>query len=155
MWGDGDAGDMTGRSVLAGGLWMAWVLRLVETGIDGPARVIDVMDITPFGALGDISNLGLMLSEAKQILARLQQAVVAIQADDHAVRRPACSGCGKACHVKDRRLHRAATLCLARWRCTSRDFAAPAVVMVRRVSAGCRIADPRLNSTSYEPMFLL
>ncbi|MEA2767086.1 MAG: hypothetical protein QOD93_48, partial [Acetobacteraceae bacterium] len=22
---------------------MAWVLRLVETGIDGPARVIDVM----------------------------------------------------------------------------------------------------------------
>src|ERR1700761_9619545 len=73
---------------------MAWVLRLVETGIDGPARVIDVMDITPVGALGDMSKLGLMLSEAKQILARLQQAVVAIQADDHAVRRPACSGCG-------------------------------------------------------------
>jgi hypothetical protein len=29
------------------------------------------MDIAPFGALGDISNLGLMLSEAKQILATL------------------------------------------------------------------------------------
>ena len=69
-----------------------------------------LMDITPFGALGDISKLGLMLSEAKQILARLQQAVVAIQADDHAVRRPACSGCGHACHIKDRRLHRVATL---------------------------------------------
>jgi hypothetical protein len=62
------------------------------------------------GSTGDMSILGLMLSEAKQILARLQQAVVAIQADDHAVRRPACSGCGQACHVKDRRLHRVATL---------------------------------------------
>jgi hypothetical protein len=51
---------------------MAWVLRLVETGIDGPVRVINVMDITPFGALGDVSKLELMLSEAKQILARLQ-----------------------------------------------------------------------------------
>jgi hypothetical protein len=51
---------------------MAWVLRLVETDIDGPARVIGVMDITPFGALGDMSKLGLMLSEAKRILARLR-----------------------------------------------------------------------------------
>ncbi|MEA2728530.1 MAG: hypothetical protein QOF70_3005 [Acetobacteraceae bacterium] len=69
---------------------MAWVLRLVETGIDGPARVIDETDIGPLGALGDIANLGLTLSEAKQILARLQQAVVSAQADDHAVLRPDC-----------------------------------------------------------------
>ena len=38
---------------------MAWLLRLVETGIDGPARVIDVTDIRLLGALGDIANLGL------------------------------------------------------------------------------------------------
>jgi hypothetical protein len=37
---------------------MAWVLRLVETGIDSPARVIDVMDIWPLGDLGDIVKLG-------------------------------------------------------------------------------------------------
>jgi hypothetical protein len=85
---------------------MAWVLRLVEPGIDRPSRVIDGRDIRPRGDLGDIANLGLMLSEAKQILARLQQALVAIQADDHAV----CSSCGQACHVKDWRLHRMATL---------------------------------------------
>jgi hypothetical protein len=78
---------------------MAWVLRLVETGIDGPARVIDVTDIRPLGALGDISKLGLMLSEAKQILARLQQAVVAIQADDHAVLRPVCAHFGRSAEV--------------------------------------------------------
>jgi hypothetical protein len=50
---------------------MGWVLRLVETEIDGPARVIDVQDIGPLGALGDIAKLGLTLAEAKQILARL------------------------------------------------------------------------------------
>jgi len=89
---------------------MGWVLRLVETGIDSPPRVIDVMDIEAFGDLGDIAQLGLTLSEAKQILARLQRMVVAIQADDHAVLRPDCSSCGQACHVKDWRLHRVATV---------------------------------------------
>jgi hypothetical protein len=89
---------------------MGWVLRLVETGIDGPARVIDVLDIRPLGGLAEIAKLGLTLAEAKQILACLQQAVVAVQADDHAVLRPDCSSCGQACHVKDWRLHRVATL---------------------------------------------
>jgi hypothetical protein len=103
---------------------MGWVLRLVETGVDSPPRVIDVMDIEAFGDLGDIAKLGLTLSEAKQILARLQQMVVAIQADDHAVLRPDCSSCGQACHVKDWRLHRVATLFgpvpvrLPRFRCS-------------------------------------
>jgi hypothetical protein len=89
---------------------MAWVLRLVETGIDRPSRVIDVLDIRPRGDLGDIANLGLTLAEAKQILARLQQTVVAVQADDHAVLRPVCSSCRHACHVEDWRLHRVTTL---------------------------------------------
>jgi hypothetical protein len=85
-------------------------LRLVETRLDGPARVIDVTDIGPHGALGDIANFELRLLEAKQILARLQQAVVQVQAEDHMVLRPNCSACGQACHVKDWRLHRVTTL---------------------------------------------
>ncbi|MFL5282635.1 MAG: hypothetical protein ACJ8AW_17025 [Rhodopila sp.] len=35
-------------------------MRLIETGIDSPPRVIDVMDIEAFGDLGDIAKLGLM-----------------------------------------------------------------------------------------------
>jgi hypothetical protein len=85
-------------------------LRSVETGIDGPAQVIDVMDIRALGDLADIANLGLTLSETKQILARLQQVVVGVQADDHAGLRPDCPSCGGACHAKDWRLHRMATL---------------------------------------------
>jgi hypothetical protein len=45
--------------------------------------------------------------------------------------------------------------CWVRWRCGSRDFAAPSVVMARRVSVGCRIAGPRQSSTECEHMFLL
>jgi CO/xanthine dehydrogenase FAD-binding subunit len=41
--------------LLAGG---RRVLHLVETGIDSPVRVIDIMDIRPLGDLGVIAKLG-------------------------------------------------------------------------------------------------
>jgi hypothetical protein len=117
---------------------MAWVLRLVETGIDSPARVIDVMDIRPLGGLGDIAQLGLTLSEAKQILARLQQVVVTVQADDHAVLRPNCSSCDQACHVKDWRFHRVATL-----------FGTAAVHLPRFRCPGCGHHETGISWLSY------
>jgi hypothetical protein len=66
---------------------MGWVLRLVETETDGPSPGVDVMEMARRGALGDIANLGLTLPEAKQLLARVQQVVVAAQTHDHAVSR--------------------------------------------------------------------
>jgi hypothetical protein len=68
------------------------------------------MEINRADALGDISSLGLTLPEAKQLLARVQQEVVAAQAHEHAVLRPECGTCGRKCHVKDWRLHQIATL---------------------------------------------
>ena len=94
----------------AGGLRMEWMLRLVGTGIDGQSRSFDVMEISRPDGLGDLANLGLTLAEAKQLLARVQQAVVAAQADNQAMFRPACQSCGGGCHVKDWRPHRIATL---------------------------------------------
>ena len=38
---------------------MGWVLRLVETGVDGASRSVDVMVIDRLGNLGDIAALGL------------------------------------------------------------------------------------------------
>src|SRR3712207_9043329 len=64
------------------------VLRLVETGTDTRAQSVDVMEIGRPNDLRDLANLGLTLSEAKQLLARVQQAVVAAQARDHADLRP-------------------------------------------------------------------
>jgi hypothetical protein len=86
------------------------MLRLVETGTDSRARSVDVLEISRTNELGDIANLGLTLFEAKQLLARVQQAVVAAQAHEHAVLQPDCSACRGRCHVKDWRLHQVATL---------------------------------------------
>src|ERR671910_1778234 len=80
---------------------MGWVLRLVENGADGQARGLDVMEIGRPDSLRDVVDLGLTLDEAKQILARVQQAVVAAQARGHAALRPDCPACGGRCHLKD------------------------------------------------------
>ena len=89
---------------------MGLVLRLVETRADGGTRSIDVLELSRPGNLRDIADLGLTLPEAKRILARVQQAVVAAQARDHAAPRPECPSCGGGCRVKDWRPHRIATL---------------------------------------------
>src|SRR5258708_24828255 len=83
------------------------------------------MEIARPDALGDIANLGLTLAEAKQLLAPVQEIVVAAQAHGHAVSRPVCSSCGGGCHIKDWRLHQVGTLFgvvevrLPRFRCVS------------------------------------
>ena len=106
---------------------MGWVLRLVETGIAGQARSTDVLEINRPDHLGNIADLGLTLAEAKQLLARVQQAVVAAQASNHAVLRPDCRSCGGRCHVKDWQLRQIATLFgnttvrIPRFRCAGCD----------------------------------
>jgi hypothetical protein len=105
---------------------MEWMLRLVGTGIDGQSRSFDVMEISRPDGLGDLANLGLTLAEAKLLLERVQQDVVAAQADNHAMFRPDCQSCGRTCHVKDWRPHRIATL-----------FGEVRVRLARFLCAGC------------------
>jgi len=72
-----------------------------------------------------IANLGLTLAEAKLLLAGVQPEIVAVQAREHAVRRPDCSRCGDVCRVKDYRDHAVSTLFgqvtlrLPRFRCAA------------------------------------
>src|SRR5690349_2014337 len=108
---------------------MGWVLRLVESGADGSSDSIDVLEIERPGDLGDLADLGLTHAQGKELLARVQQAVVAGQSRDHAARRPACRTCGAACRLKDYRPRRIATLFgpvtvrLPRFRCAGCDEA--------------------------------
>lgn len=113
-------------------------MQLVETGADSQARNVDVMEISRPTDLGDIANLGLTLPEAKQVLARVQQAVVAAQANDHAALRPDCSSCGGGCHVKDWRLHQVATL-----------FGTVAVRLPRFRCAGCGRTETSISWPSH------
>ena len=89
---------------------MAWMVRLVKTGADGEQQAIDVATITRPDDLGEIAHLGLSLAEGKLVLAGLQRAVVAAQAEGHAVSRPDRRTCGKICRLEDHQDHAAATL---------------------------------------------
>jgi hypothetical protein len=100
---------MTGR-VFAGLGIRNGVLRLVETGVDGASRSVDVMAIDRVSDLGDIAALGLTLAQGKQLVALVQQEVVTAQIRAHAVRRPLCRSCGIGCRVKDYRPHQIATV---------------------------------------------
>src|SRR5277367_4677992 len=103
-------------------------------GPDITADGVDLIEIDRPTGLAEIANLGLTLSEAKQVLARMQRALVAAQAHDHAVQRPGCSSCNGICHIKDWRPHQIATLFggvtvrLPRWLCTG----------CRRIETGMR-----------------
>ena len=101
------------------------MLRLVKIGGEGEGPCTDVMEIHRPDDLGNLANLDLTLAEVKRLLARVQQEIVAAQAREHAVQRPACSRCGSTCRVKDYRNHAVATLFgqvtvrLPRFRCAA------------------------------------
>ena len=101
------------------------MLRLVKTGVEGEGPCTDVMEFNQPDDLGDIANLGLTLAEAMRLLAGVQREIVAAQARDHAIQRPECPHCDRACRVKDYRDHRVATLFgevtvrLPRFRCAA------------------------------------
>ena len=102
---------------------MGWIVRLVKTEADGEKQSVDVAMINRPADLGEIANLGLTLADGKLVLAGLQQAIVAAQAEGHAVRRPDCRSCGEVCRLKDYRDHAVGTLFgrvtlrLPRYRC--------------------------------------
>jgi hypothetical protein len=86
------------------------MLRLVKIGVEGEEPCTDIMEVHRPDDLSNIADLGLSLSEAKQLPAGVQQEIVAGQARDHAVQRPECPHCGRTCRVKDYRDHAVATL---------------------------------------------
>ena len=89
---------------------MRWVLWLIATGEDDRCPSADLMEICRPEGLVDIANLGLTLSEAKQVLANVQRAVVSGQVDSHGPQQPCCRSCAEKCHLKDWRGHHIATL---------------------------------------------
>jgi hypothetical protein len=101
--------DMTGQEMLTWRSSMRWVLRLIETGMPSGVAGVDVTEISRPDRASNIADLGLTLSEAKQLLAHVQQAIVAAQAGDLAARQPECPSCSGRCDVNGGRCHLLAT----------------------------------------------
>jgi len=117
---------------------VAWIVKLVSIGAAGAERSTEVMRITRPDDLTDLATLGLTLAEGKQLLAGVQQELVAAQARRHAVRRPACRSCSTTCRVKDYRQHAIATL-----------FGQVAVQLPRYCCVGCGVTEAGLGWPSH------
>jgi len=109
---------------------VAWIVRLVSIGAGGAEHSTDVPRIARSDDLTDLAGLGLTLAESKQLLAGVQQEIVAAQARVHAAHRPECRNCGTPSRMKDYRRHGIAmlfgrvTVRLPRFRCAGcRTFA--------------------------------
>jgi hypothetical protein len=89
---------------------MRWVLRLMATGDAIRPESADLIEIYRPAGIATIADLGLTLTEAKQLLRCVQQAVVAAQTEVHGRHRPDCLSCRGGCQVKDWRSRRVATL---------------------------------------------
>ena len=50
---------------------MGWVLRLVKTGTKGSVRSVDVLEIVRPSDLGDLADLGLTMTDGRQLLAQV------------------------------------------------------------------------------------
>src|SRR4051812_26026734 len=102
---------------------MGWILRLVETGVDGSSRSVDVMAIDRPGDLGDIAALGLtrasslwLSSNRKSSQPRAGTTTAGMPNLHHALsdqglppppdRHPVRSGCAPAAPFPLRRLRR-------------------------------------------------
>ena len=55
-------------------------MRLVEIGVEGSGRSVDVMEISRLGDVGNLAALGLTLSQGKQFVVLVQQEIVAPRA---------------------------------------------------------------------------
>ena len=71
--------EFRAQEMFTWGSSIRWVLRLIETGMPSGVAGVDVMEISRPDGASNIADLGLTLSEAKQLLACVQQTIVAAQ----------------------------------------------------------------------------
>jgi hypothetical protein len=110
---------------------VAWIVKLVSIGAAGGERSTKVMRIARPDDLTDLATLGLTMAGGKQLLAGVQQELVA-------ARRPACRSCSTTCRVKDYRQHAIATL-----------FGRVAVRLPRYCCVGCGVTEAGLGWPSH------
>jgi hypothetical protein len=80
-WGSRGGQSMTGR--VFDWLGIKDGVGLVEIGVDGSSRSVDVLAFDRPDDLGDIADLGLTLAQGKQLVALVQQEIATAQSRDH------------------------------------------------------------------------
>ena len=89
---------------------MRLTVRLEARTDAGEVETTELATITRPAAASTLADIGLMLAEAKALLARLQASMVRSQVEEYVAARRACMECGELRPLKDRRTRRLQTL---------------------------------------------
>ena len=115
---------------------MQWTVRLEARTSAGEVRTTKLATFSRPGVVSTLAEIGLVLSEAKTLLAKLQASMLCGQVAAYAAHHRACAACGVLQPLKDRRTRRLQTL-----------FGAVEVGAPRFKLCGCRRAAPLAGTT--------
>ncbi len=89
---------------------MQWTVRLETTTSAGEVTTTELVTFSRPGVVSTLAEVGLMLAEAKVLLAKLQASMLCGQVAAYAVHHRVCAACGMLQPLKDRRMRRLQTL---------------------------------------------
>jgi len=89
---------------------MQWTVWLEAMTSAGELKATELVTFSRAAMVGTLAEVGLVLAEAKSLLAKLQASMLCGQVAEHAAHRRTCPGCGALQPLKDRRTRRLQTL---------------------------------------------
>ena len=89
---------------------MQWTVRLEAMTSAGELKATELVTFSRAAMVGTLAEVGLVLAEAKSLLAKLQASMLCGQVAEHAAHRRACPGCGVLQPLKDQSTRRLQTL---------------------------------------------
>ncbi len=89
---------------------MQWTVRLEARTSGGEVTTTELVTFSRPGVVGTLAEIGLVLSDAKALLAKLQASMLCGQVAEYAACHRACTACGVLQPLKDRRTRRLQTL---------------------------------------------
>ena len=89
---------------------MQWTVRLEARTSAGEVNMTELVTFSRPGVVSTLAEIGLVLSETKMLLAKLQAGMLCGQVAAYAAHHRACAACGVLQPLKDRRTRRLQTL---------------------------------------------
>jgi hypothetical protein len=89
---------------------MQWTVRLEARTSGGEVTTTELVTFSRPAVVSTLAEVGLVLSETKALLAKLQASMLCGQVAEYAANHRACVGCGALQPLKDRRTRRLQTL---------------------------------------------
>jgi hypothetical protein len=123
---------------------MQWTVRLETRTSAGKVKTTELATFSRPAVVSTLAEIGLMLAEAKTLLARLQASLLCGQVAEHAAHHRVCAACGVLQLLKDRRTRRLQTL-----------FGTVEVEVARFKLCRCRQPVPTAGAVLFSPVCAL